>query len=215
MSGLLLVGAYVIYVVVVYYWKRILPYPDIEGEPDKKIRIEQKSHNWFKSGIKGLDKLASTNQFLVFLFSIAMISLLSWLLVNSAVGISEALGIPELLIGITIVAVGTSVPDLISSMIVARQGRPGMAINNAVGSNVFDILIGLGLPFLLYVLIYGEGLNLITNDLVISISILMASSVVLILFFLLGGWRTSRKFGIILILLYAAYVLYVTYTSYF
>ncbi|MCK5337434.1 MAG: hypothetical protein KAJ50_01435, partial [Bacteroidales bacterium] len=145
--------------------------------------------------------------------SVALISLLSWVLVKSAVGISAALGIPELLVGITIVAVGTSVPDLISSTIVARQGRPGMAINNAIGSNTFDILIGLGLPFLLYVLIKGEGFGLLSTDLYVSIGILLSSSVILLFFFILGGWRSSRPVGIVLIILYLIYLGHVICTS--
>jgi len=213
LSGILLVGTYIVYVVVVYFWKRIFPYEDKEDDPEKKMWPMEEKRSLLHSGFKAIDSYASRFQFVVFVVSIAMISLLSWVLVSSAVGISEALGIPELLIGITIVAIGTSVPDLISSVIVARQGRPGMAINNAIGSNTFDILIGLGLPFLLYVLINGEGFGLISNDLYVSIGILLSSSIILLIFFMLGGWRSSRPVGIVLIILYFAYLVHVVYTS--
>ena len=56
---------------------------------------------------------------------------------------------PFTLMGLTIVAAGTSVPDAISSVVVAKSGEGDMAVSNAIGSNVFDILLGLGLPFLL------------------------------------------------------------------
>jgi Ca2+/Na+ antiporter len=150
---------------------------------------------------------------LIFILSIGLISLLSWLLVKSAVGISAALGIPELLIGITIVAVGTSVPDLISSVIVARQGRPGMAINNAIGSNTFDILVGLGLPFLIYSVIREDKINLRAEDLVMSISILLGTSLLLLLYFFLSKWRTSLPVGILLLLMYIVYLAYVICTA--
>jgi K+-dependent Na+/Ca+ exchanger-like protein len=211
-SAALLMGSYLVYIFVVYYWKRIFPYEDAEDEPDKR----QLRHRVLRSSLdrisRPLDIVLGRNQFFVFVISIGLISLLSWLLVSSAVGISEALGVPELLIGITIVAIGTSVPDLISSVIVARQGRPGMAVNNAIGSNIFDILVGLGLPFLLYSLFTGDGINLVARDLALSISILLGSSIVLLLFFLLRGWRTSRTVGVVLIILYLAYLVQVIFT---
>jgi len=213
LSSILLVGTYFLYLIVVYYWKRISSYEDIEDEPEQKIRTDKDEPALLQRGFRNFNLFASRYQFVVFIVSIALISLLSWVLVKSAVGISAALGIPELLVGITIVAVGTSVPDLISSTIVARQGRPGMAINNAIGSNIFDILIGLGLPFLLYVLIKGEGFGLLSTDLYVSIGILLSSSVILLFFFLLGGWRSSRPVGIVLIILYMVYLGHVICTS--
>ena len=213
MHGLLLVGAYVVYVVVVYYWKRVFPYDDTEDDPEKKAVPKDSAHSVFKARLNKLEASVVKYPFLIFILSIGFISLLSWLLVTSAVGISEALGVPELLIGITIVAIGTSVPDLISSVIVAKQGRPGMAINNAIGSNTFDILIGLGLPFLIYSLIRDDSINLLSADLVMSISILMGSSLLLLLYFTLWRWKTSKPVGIILLLLYIGYLAYVICTS--
>jgi K+-dependent Na+/Ca+ exchanger-like protein len=213
LNAALLVGVYLIYILVVYYWKRIFPYDDIEVEIKSKAEDRGASVNWLSRKIKSFNHYFFRYQFLVFIVSIGLISILSWILVRSAVGISESLGIPELLIGLTIVAIGTSIPDLISSMIVARQGRPGMAINNAIGSNVFDILIGLGLPFLLYVLINGTGFGIASENLIFSVSILMASAVILLLFFLLGGWKSSRMVGVILILLYVTYLGHVVFIS--
>jgi len=213
LNAALLVGVYLIYILVVYFWKRIFPYKDIEVEIKSKAEDKSASLNWINKKIEGFNHYFFRYQFFVFIVSIGLISILSWILVQSAVGISESLGIPELLIGLTIVAIGTSIPDLISSMIVARQGRPGMAINNAIGSNVFDILIGLGLPFLLYVLINGAGFGLAGDKLIFSVSILLASAVVLLLFFLLGKWKSSRMLGVILILLYLIYLGHVVYNS--
>ncbi len=213
LNAALLVGVYLIYILVVYFWKRIFPYEDIEVEIKSKVEDKSASVNWINQKIESFNHYFCQYQFFVFIISIGLISILSWILVRSAVGISESLGIPELLIGLTIVAIGTSIPDLISSMIVARQGRPGMAINNAIGSNVFDILIGLGLPFLLYVLINGTGFGIASDNLIFSVSILMASAVILLLFFLLGGWKSSRMVGVILILLYVVYLGYVIYNS--
>ncbi|TNN77888.1 Sodium/potassium/calcium exchanger 4 [Liparis tanakae] len=59
--------------------------------------------------------------------------------------------------GITFLAAGTSVPDCMASVIVARQGLGDMAISNSIGSNVFDILVGLGLPWTLQTLCIDYG----------------------------------------------------------
>lgn len=53
--------------------------------------------------------------------------------------------------------VGTSIPDALSSVLVARDGKGDMAVSNAIGSNVFDILLGLGFPWLLATLVFGEA----------------------------------------------------------
>ena len=211
-GSILMVGIYGAYVAVVYFWKRLLPYQDIEEESASESN-HRRMAAWIPAFLLRIDKGIIRYHYLAFFLSIAMISLLSWLLVESAVGISAALGIPELVIGLTIVAIGTSVPDLISSGIVAKQGRTGMAINNAIGSNIFDILIGLGLPFLLFMIFHPEGFALASENLVVSVGILLASAVILLLFFIIGRWRSSRPFGIILILLYLLYLAHVVYTA--
>ena len=59
--------------------------------------------------------------------------------------------------GITFLAAGTSVPDTIASVMVARNGYGDMAVSNSIGSNVFDILLGLGLPWFLSTTINPQG----------------------------------------------------------
>ncbi|MEE4256538.1 MAG: calcium/sodium antiporter [Bacteroidales bacterium] len=212
-GAVLLIGTYVVYVIVVYFWKRVFPYHDTEDEPEKTKIPVRDFHPAVASRLKRFEAYLLRFPFVIFMLSIALISLLSWLLVHSAVHISQTLGVPELLIGITIVAVGTSVPDLISSVIVARQGRPGMAINNAIGSNTFDILVGLGLPFLIYSVIREDKINLRAEDLVMSISILLGTSLLLLLYFFLSKWRTSLPVGILLLLMYIVYLAYVICTA--
>ena len=67
-----------------------------------------------------------------------------------------ALNVQSFVMGLVIVAVGTSVPDALSSVIVARDGYGDMAVSNAIGSNVFDIDLGLGLPFLMRMLLVDQ-----------------------------------------------------------
>jgi solute carrier family 24 (sodium/potassium/calcium exchanger), member 4 len=84
---------------------------------------------------------------LTFLISMIWISFYSYFMVWMITIIGYTLGIPDTVMGLTFVAAGVSVPDALSSIAVIKEGYGDMAVSNAVGSNVFDILICLGLPW--------------------------------------------------------------------
>lgn len=67
------------------------------------------------------------------------------------------MGIPDTVMGLTFVAAGVSVPDALSSLAVVKEGYGDMAVSNAVGSNVFDILICLGLPWFIQTALIKPG----------------------------------------------------------
>merc|ERR1712070_1274337 len=67
--------------------------------------------------------------------------------------------IPPNVMGLTFLAAGTSIPDLLTSVIVARQGHGDMAVSSSVGSNIFDVLVGLPFPWLLYCAIDPDDLG--------------------------------------------------------
>ena len=96
-------------------------------------------------------------------------------------------------------------PDMISSIVVARQGRGDMAVANAVGSNVFDILIGLGLPWLIVILSGTRIINVGTEGLLNSTWLLLGS-VAMLYVFMLTKRTLSRVEGVFLIGTYVAYV---------
>lgn len=200
-------GVYVLYVIAVVYWRKWFPYEDrfFEGEAEPECD---------KKGVFALfDKTLCfifpkpKNYYLVFFFSIVLIAGVSWVLVELAVLISAELGIPEAIIALTVLAIGTSVPDLFSSIIVARQGRGEMAVSNAVGSNIFDILVGLGLPFLIVMLISGGSIDA-GGDLISSTIILSLSVVLLALLLLFSRWKIGKFTGTILIGSYIIYLIY-------
>ena len=202
-----LMAVYGVYLLVLYFWRHYFTYVDREQSAD--TGEEKKGKAWKVDHI--LRKVIPVeNVFVIFILSVVLISLLAWLLVNSAIFISDALGIPEFVIAIVVIAVGTSVPDLVSSVIVARQGRSGMAINNAVGSNIFDILIGLGLPLFLYIIIgTSEQVTVMAEkeEMNLAFSFLGGSILLLLFFFLVNRWRTHRATGVLLILLYLLYLI--------
>jgi len=145
--------------------------------------------------------------YIVFFMSIILIAAISFVLVEVAVVSAHILNIPEAIIALTVLAVGTSIPDLFSSVIVAREGRGDMAVSNAIGSNIFDILVGLGLPFLIVMLISGNEISA-GGDMVTSSIILFASVNILFLLLLFSKWRVGKFTGIFLIGLYLVYLVW-------
>ena len=91
-----------------------------------------------------------------FVMSILWIGFLCLLMVMTAAHIGCVAGVDPEIMGICVLAIGTSVPDAMGSVIVARKGEADMAIANAVGSNVFDILLGLGVPWLIKSLVIDD-----------------------------------------------------------
>lgn len=94
--------------------------------------------------------------YLSFIISIAWIGGFSYLMVTWAEIIGNTIGIPSVIMGLTVLAAGTSVPDLLSSVIVARRGNGDMAVSSSIGSNIFDILVGLPVPWIMYTAYRGE-----------------------------------------------------------
>lgn len=130
-------------------------------------------------------------------------------MVDSGVYIAQAIGMSPALIGLTILAVGTSVPDLISSIVVAKDGKGNMAVANGIGSNIFDILFGLGVPYLLYFFWYHVDSIPVANDNLQASIILLFATVIAVLFVLLiKKWNLSRLSGLFLILLYIGYLVW-------
>lgn len=121
-----------------------------------------------------------------FVGSVAWIAILSYGMVTLVERFGCILGIDEYVMGLVVVAAGTSVPDALSSVIVAREGHGDMAVSNALGSNVFDINLGLGLPFLIRVLYSGQSVDLLSEE---KRDLLKAS----------GSITPHAKFGIILL----------------
>jgi K+-dependent Na+/Ca+ exchanger-like protein len=208
------IGLYIIYVLVVVNWRRMTDYVD----PNEKITVreETQASRFHLIAVMQrpidyvIDKLFPPQKYfyLTFLISVFLIAGLSWVLVESAVQIAVLLNISEAVIGLTVLAVGTSVPDFLSSFMVSKQGRGGMAVSNAVGSNIFDILVGLGLPFLILIIVSGGTVMIEVQNLVRSVEFLLASVGILFLVFLIARWQVGKKFGIFLLLLYIAYLIW-------
>lgn len=213
LEGLLFVALYIIYIFAVVNWRKILPYKDTDKIDETVERESDKKHpfNIIAKPFKYLlDKIypSPKHYIWIFIISIALIAGLSWVLVESAVVIAEIMHIPAAIVALTILAAGTSIPDMISSIVVAKQGRGDMAISNAVGSNIFDILVGLGIPWVVIILISGNTVPVVKENLLSSVFLLFATVITIFFLLLFRHWKIGPKSGYILILLYVIYVIW-------
>ncbi|KAM9314255.1 sodium/potassium/calcium exchanger 3-like [Pholidichthys leucotaenia] len=143
-----------------------------------------------------------------FLIATIWIAGLSYIMVWMVTVIGFTLGIPDVIMGITFLAAGTSVPDCMASVIVARQGLGDMAISNSIGSNVFDILVGLGLPWALQTLCidYGSDIHINSRGLIFSVGLLLASVFFTVVGVHLNKWTLDRRLGLVCLLMYAVFL---------
>ncbi|MEQ2188409.1 hypothetical protein GOODEAATRI_014674 [Goodea atripinnis] len=144
-----------------------------------------------------------------FVASTLWIAVFSYLMVWMVTIISFTLDIPDYIMGITFLAAGTSVPDCMASLIVARQGMGDMAVSNSIGSNIFDILLGLGFPWALRTLLveHGSIVSINNKGLVYSVILLLASVFLTVMSVHLNHWRLDRRLGLGLMFLYAIFLL--------
>ena len=136
------------------------------------------------------------------LFGICCLVLGSNAVVDSASFIANDLGVSERMISLTIIALGTSLPELVTSVVATKKGEYDIAIGNVVGSNIFNIGIVLGLPLMLF-----GGINKITFN---SIDLLVfLISVILLCVFSLRGYQINKKEGIIFLIIFVVYYTFV------
>ena len=144
-----------------------------------------------------------------FLMSILFIGLITHFMVEWCTRIDCILNIPPVVMGTTVLAAGTSIPDALSSIAVAKEGLANMAVANAVGSNVFDIWLGLGLPWLCYLSWQSPNYLIVTTDELLPSTLILAG--VLVIYFgsvSLGGFTLSPRSGYVYLALYVLYALY-------
>ncbi|XP_029944708.1 sodium/potassium/calcium exchanger 1-like [Salarias fasciatus] len=152
--------------------------------------------------------LASRRYFAVtFVGSILWIGVFSYLMVWWAHQVGETVGISEEIMGLTILAAGTSIPDLITSVIVARKGLGDMAVSSSVGSNIFDITVGLPVPWLMYMLFHnGEPVAVSSNGLFCAIVLLFLMLLFVIISIAACRWKMSRMLGLTMFVLYFVFL---------
>ena len=175
--GILLISAFVVY--IIYLILNAKKHP-VQEETEKNI---------------------STGKcLLLIVIGIAMIVCGGEAVVYSAKVLARTMGMSETLIGLTIVAVGTSLPELVTSIVAARKGQTELAVGNVIGSNIFNLMFILGI---------SASINPVTVNLasVCDLIILLGVSV-LTLFFSVSSRRIGRPEGIVMLAIYISDVLF-------
>ena len=121
--------------------------------------------------------------------------------VNGASAIALAFGLSQNLVGLTIVAIGTSLPELVTSLVAAKKGEVDLAMGNAIGSNIFNILFVLGIAASISPVGFDME-NIIDTSILIVVSLIVWA-------FAKTGKKIGRKEGLLMIAIYAAYMVYI------
>ena len=118
--------------------------------------------------------------------------------------------------GLTLLAAGTSIPDALSSVAVAKRGHGDMAISSSIGSNIFDILFGLPVPWIIYTLMQGivhgdfngpdSFVPIYSANLIFMILLLFLMVALVITTVHLSGWRLLIKLGYMMMLFYFVFL---------
>jgi cation:H+ antiporter len=136
-------------------------------------------------------------------------------MIEWAVKAGELLGIEASIMGLTFCAAGTSVPDCMCSVIVAKQGRGKTAISKVFGSNVFDILIAMAIPWALQYGLMGtkQLIKLEADGFASAIAILTLVMIFYVACVAIGNFRLPSKVGYVYVGLYGVFIFYVVLSN--
>jgi len=148
-----------------------------------------------------------------FICSLLNIWWLSYIMVDAATRFGCIAGIPTLFMGLVFLAAGTSIPDAFASMGAAKRGEGDMAVSNALGSNIFDILLGLGFPWLIALMLGKPIVFLGVRRLLSWVTILLGILVAFMGVVAISGWKLNQKMGLALGGMYVGYIGYALWQS--
>ena len=177
-------GFIMVSLLVVYLWRAFRTKENIDTSLEE-------SHLFSK--YKG-----TTFQFLLVILGIAMLIIGANWMVEGSTGIARELGVSEWFIGVSIVALGTSLPELTSSLIAAKRGHGEMAIGNVFGSNIFNILMVIGSASMIKPLSITEE---IYTDLIYATTLTC-----LLILLIRMGYVINKRDGLILCVCYGSYI---------
>lgn len=140
---------------------------------------------------------------LALIAGIGGLALAARFVVAGAERIAVSLGVPELIVGLTIVALGTSAPEIVTTLVAAVQGRRDLAVGSAVGSNIFNILLVLGASSL----VAPQGISIGDTALTLDLPVMVAAAVAC-LPLVLWDKKFDRLEGIVFVGFYGAYLLF-------
>jgi K+-dependent Na+/Ca+ exchanger-like protein len=190
-------------------WGEVLDFPK-DNFKDNAFYLFMAPINWplaLTAGIKDV-RIPGNEAWCYFEFfaSVMWIGIYAYIMVDWVTQFGLIIHVPAVVMGLTLLAAGTSVPDLLSSVVVAKSGRGDMAVSSSIGSNIFDITVGLPVPWILFNLWFGCPVVVGADNLVISIVILTAMVFIVILTIMLSNWKMSPGLGYTMMILYVIFL---------
>ena len=161
-------------------------------------------HNKIDEDQETISVLSNKRSIIYIILGIICVILGSNLVVDNAVSLAQKMGISERIIALTIIALGTSLPELVTSITATKKGEFDIAIGNIVGSNIYNIGLVLGLP----VALFGTITNITVNYIDIATMILSA---ILLYMFSFNDYKITKKEGIVFLFLFAIYYAYIIF----
>merc|ERR1711936_1318648 len=144
---------------------------------------------------------------LSFVMSILWIAVFSYFMVWWATLTGQTFGISDAVMGLTFLAAGTSVPDLITSVLVAKEGKGDMAVSSSIGSNLFDVTVGLPVPWLLYTAINQKAMDVSSIGMGCSIGMLFVMLLLVFISIIAFSWEMTKPMGCVMLVLYVVFVI--------
>jgi Ca2+/Na+ antiporter len=142
-----------------------------------------------------------------FFMSILWIAGFTYFMIWFVSAIAFTLGVPVHILGLTVLAAGTSVPDLLTSIIVARQGKGDMAVSSSIGSNIFDVTVGLPVPWMLYSALRGTSVHVQNKALGFSIMVLLLMLMTTVMTIKMNSWVMTKAMGLSMFVLYVMFMI--------
>ncbi len=184
LEGIVMMAVFVVYMTFIIINRKVREGSDVELIPMEKGHMVK---NVFLSAI-GLVGLVVGGQ----------------LTVRGAIGLAQAFGISEVIIGLTVVALGTSLPELFTSVVAVIKNEDEISIGNIIGSNLFNVAFVLGIIPMIHTLKVDAGIVRFENIFLFFVTVLLSV-------FLFIGRSLSRIEGIILLVLYVLFILNLIY----
>lgn len=149
---------------------------------------------------------------LSFIMSITWIGITSFLMVFCAQRLGCFFGVGPFLMGLVVLAAGTSIPDALSSVVVAKEGDGDMAVANAIGSNVFNIFLGIGMPMFFSEFIADSSGNFVPYKVVDTLAVVSTSGMLVVITIIMylalvcGKWILTKQMSFILMTMFFVYI---------
>lgn len=192
LDGIILLILFLIF--LVYLWKSARNPSNEKPEGDVIIEEGQEGTNG------SIDIKYKLKLVLLLIIGLACLVFGGNLVVDSSVGIAHAFGLSEALIGVTIVALGTSLPELVTCVVAAYRKESDIAVGNIIGSNIFNILFVIGLSSTI------SSIK-VSNEIYLDIAAMLLSTILLFLLAFFGR-RLSRISGLALVCFYSLFIIY-------